>query len=94
MTGFALSEAGRGAIVPLVTLGASIATLFLWPLIGCFYWKRATEAGALSAMVLGFVAIVLLHFTTLKETLPFGAGTAGFIVGACAFVVVSLLSKR
>lgn len=55
--GFCLSETGRGAITPLVTLGASLATLMLWPLLGLkFDWiGRKT---AIFAMLAGLGVIV------------------------------------
>ena len=89
VTCFALSETGRGAMAPLVTLGASIATLFLWPLVGMFYWKSATSTGVLAAMSSGFIAICLTKLTPLAQILPFGPGTAGFTVGFLVFITVS-----
>ncbi len=92
---FALTAIGRGAITPWVTLGASIATLFLWPFLGIFVWKRATAYSVIAAMCLGFLAICFARFTALGDLLPFGFATAGFLVGAVCFLgggLVTLLA--
>ncbi len=85
---FALSDLGSGAIIPLVTLGASLATLLLWPLIGMFIWKGATREGVIAGMGCGLLAILLTRFTSLGTALPFG-----FAVGLLAFLIGSLLTR-
>ncbi len=52
-----LTGIGRGAIVPWVTMSASIATLLIWPLLGTL-WKPATREGVMAAMCLGLLAIL------------------------------------
>lgn len=91
---FALTAIGRGAINPWVTLGASIATLLLWPFLGIFVWKRASAQSVIAAMCLGFAAICLTRFTALGDLLPFGFATAGFLVGALSFLGVGLRTPR
>lgn len=76
-----------GAIIPWVTLGASFATLLLWPFLGLFVWKRVSTYGVIAAMSLGFLTICITRFTALGQLLPFGFATAGFLVGALCFIV-------
>jgi solute:Na+ symporter, SSS family len=92
VTLFAFSKIGRGAIVSLVTLGASFATLNLWPLLGVFFWHRGTREGVIAAMVSGFAVICIARFTELGAKLPFGFATAGFLAGLICFVLVSFLT--
>ena len=64
----------------------------LIPLIGAIYWKRATTAGAITSMTLGFVTALAFM---LKD--GFDANTPiyySLAVGLVSFVVVSLLSRR
>jgi SSS family solute:Na+ symporter len=87
-----LTGIGRGAIVPWVTMSASIATLLIWPLIGTL-WKPAARQGAIAAMCLGFVAILTVNFTSLGAQLPVGFATVGFLVGGASFLAVTLLTR-
>ncbi|MFW9269054.1 sodium:solute symporter [Pseudomonas sp. NR3] len=64
----------------------------LVPLIGAIYWKRATTAGAITSMSLGFVTAL---FFMVKDGLD--ANTPIYYslsVALVSFVVVSLLSPR
>ena len=64
----------------------------LIPLIGAICWKRATTAGALSSMFLGFVTAVVFM---LKD--GFGSNTPiyySLAIGFMSFIVVSLCSRR
>ena len=88
----AFSAIGRSAIVPWVTMSASVVTLLLWPLLGTV-WKGATRQGVVAAMVLGFLAICLVRFTELGTGLPVGFATVGFLVGGTSFLGVSLLTR-
>lgn len=88
----AFTGIGRGAMVPWVTMSASIATLLFWPLLGTV-WRRATREGAIAAMCLGFLAICVVHFTKLGTQLPVGFATVGFLVGGASFFSVSLLTN-
>jgi SSS family solute:Na+ symporter len=64
----------------------------LIPLIGAIYWKRATTAGAITSMVLGFVTVLALMVKDgLDANTPIYYSLA---VGLVSFVLVSLLSRR
>lgn len=64
----------------------------LIPLIGAIYWKRATTAGAITSMALGFVtALVFMYKDGLDANTPIYYSLA---IGLVSFIVVSLLSPR
>lgn len=88
---FGLTAIGRSAITPWVTLGASIATLLLWPLLGMFVFRRASGATVVAAMSLGFLAICAARFTPVGDLLPVGFATTGFLVGGLSFLVGLLI---
>lgn len=64
----------------------------LVPLIGAIFWKRATTAGAITSMSLGFVTVLVFM---LKDGLE--ANTPIYYslsAGLVSFVLVSLCSRR
>jgi SSS family solute:Na+ symporter len=61
-------------------------------IIGAFFWKRATAAGALTSMVLGAILVLALQITGYKP-LGWWPGVWGFIVCIVFYVVVSLMTK-
>ncbi len=64
----------------------------LVPLIGAIFWKRATTAGAIASMSLGFVtALVFMFKDGLDANTPIYYSLA---IGLVSFVVVSLVSPR
>jgi len=64
----------------------------LIPLIGAIYWKRATTAGAISSMTLGFItALVFMFKDGLDSNTPIYYSLA---IGLVSFIVISLLSRR
>ena len=64
----------------------------LVPLIGAIFWKRATTAGAIASMGLGFATALLFMFKDgLDANTPIYYSLG---VGLVSFVVVSLLSPR
>jgi len=64
----------------------------LIPLIGAIFWKRATTAGAIASMSLGFATALLFMFKDgLDANTPIYYSLA---VGLVSFVMVSLLSRK
>jgi SSS family solute:Na+ symporter len=64
----------------------------LIPLMGAIFWKRATTAGAITSMVLGFVtALVFMLKDGLDANTPIYWSLA---IGLVSFVLVSLFSPR
>ncbi|WP_346840654.1 sodium:solute symporter [Metapseudomonas otitidis] len=64
----------------------------LVPLIGAIYWKRATTAGAIASMTLGFLTVLGFMFKDgLDANTPIYYSLA---VGLVSFVVISLVTRR
>lgn len=94
--GLTFSEIGRGYLAPLVTFGATIATLLLWPTIGIFAWKNSTKPGVISAMFLGLLALCVTNIINALDifSLPVGSATITFFVSLVTFVLVSLMTQK
>ena len=60
-------------------------------IIGAFFWKRATAAGALSSMIGGAAAVLCLQLTGYKP-LGMWPGVWGLVVCLLLYVVISLLT--
>ena len=79
-------------IVPL-SVAASAGLLMAVPtIIGAFFWKRATAAGALTSMVLGAILVLTLQLTGYKP-LGWWPGVWGFIVCIVLYIIVSLVTQ-
>ncbi|GLO12724.1 sodium:solute symport protein [Pseudomonas putida] len=64
----------------------------LVPLIGAIFWKRATTAGAIASMSLGFATALLFMFKDgLEANTPI---YYSLVIGLVSFVVVSLMSSK
>ncbi|WP_301151821.1 sodium:solute symporter [Metapseudomonas otitidis] len=64
----------------------------LVPLIGAIYWKRATTAGAIASMTLGFLTVLGFMFKDgLDANTPIYYSLA---VGLVSFVAISLVTRR
>jgi SSS family solute:Na+ symporter len=64
----------------------------LIPLMGAIFWKRATTAGAIASMGMGFAtALVFMFKDGLDANTPIYYSLG---VGLVSFVLVSLLSRR
>ncbi|RWU24942.1 sodium:solute symporter [Pseudomonas alkylphenolica] len=64
----------------------------LVPLIGAIYWKRATTAGAITSMTLGFItALAFMIKDGMDANTPIYYSLA---IALVSFVVVSLMSRR
>ncbi|MGH8382152.1 sodium:solute symporter [Pseudomonas sp.] len=64
----------------------------LVPLIGAIYWKRATTAGAITSMTLGFVtALAFMIKDGMDANTPIYYSLA---IALVSFVLVSLMSRR
>jgi SSS family solute:Na+ symporter len=79
-------------IVPL-SVAASAGLLMAVPtIIGAFFWKRATAAGALSSMIIGAILVLILQITGIKP-LGWWPGVWGAIVCTGLYIIVSLFTK-
>ncbi len=64
----------------------------LIPLMGAIFWKRATTAGAITSMGMGFAtALVFMFKDGLDANTPIYYSLG---VGLVSFVLVSLMSRR
>jgi SSS family solute:Na+ symporter len=64
----------------------------LVPLIGAIFWKRATTAGAITSMTLGFVtALAFMIKDGMDANTPIYYSLA---IALVSFVVVSVMSRR
>jgi Na+/proline symporter len=86
-------------IVPFTIVSFNIAAGYLYPLIGMLFWRRATEAGAIVAMLTNFIVTLTTYVLTVYGFLPkFAAGFEyvlwGHGIAAPLFVITSLLTSR
>ncbi len=88
--GFAELQLDLIAVLSVATSSGLVAVVPA--IIGAFYWRRGTAAGAL-ASVLGTSAFVLLMYATGNSLLGLPAGIWGIVVAALLFVSVSLVTK-
>ena len=80
-------------LIAVLSVAASSGLVAMVPaLIGAFYWKRGTAAGALTSVV-GTSAFVLLMYATGNSLLCLPAGVWGIVVASVLFVGVSLVTK-
>ncbi|MGO3057221.1 sodium:solute symporter family protein [Halomonas sp. AOP43-A1-21] len=79
-------------LIAVLSVAASSGLVAMVPaIIGAFYWKRGTAAGAL-ASVLGTSVFVLVMYATGNSLLGLPAGIWGIVVATVLFVGVSLLT--
>lgn len=84
----------------LVSLGvmayAGTANLVV-PLIGAFFWRRATASGAVAGLICGVATLCFLDPKTnpmfATPPIPVHPGFVGLVVNALVFVVVSVLTR-
>ena len=74
-------------------VAASAGLLVVVPaIIGAFFWRRGTAAGALASIIGGGVLVFWLQLTGTR-LLGQGAGVWGLVVSVLLFVVVSLATR-
>jgi len=79
-------------IAPLASAASAGLLMAVPAIIGAFFWKRATAAGALTSMVVGAVLVLILQIQGYKP-LGWWPGVWGFIVCIVLYVVVSLMTE-
>jgi SSS family solute:Na+ symporter len=90
---WAAGKKGLAFMIAPLAAAASAGLLMVVPaIIGAFFWKRATAAGALASMVVGAILVLTLQLTEYK---PFGwwPGVWGFILCIILYVIVSLSTR-
>ncbi|HCR98572.1 MAG: sodium:solute symporter family protein [Halomonas sp.] len=79
-------------LIAVLSVAASSGLVAMVPaIIGAFYWKRGTAAGALASIV-GTSVFVLLMYATGNSLLGLPAGIWGIVVAAALFVGVSFIT--
>lgn len=80
-------------LIAVLSVAASSGLVAMVPaIIGAFYWKRGTAAGAL-ASIIGTSVFVLLMYATGNSLLGLPSGIWGIFVSTALFVGVSLVTK-
>lgn len=80
-------------LIAVLSVAASSGLVAMVPaIIGAFYWKRGTAAGALASIV-GTSMFVLLMYATGNSLLGLPAGIWGILVATALFIGVSLVTK-
>lgn len=80
-------------LIAVLSVAASSGLVAMVPaLIGAFYWKRGTAAGALVSVV-GTSAFVLVMYATGNSLLGLPAGVWGIVVSSVLFIGVSVVTR-
>lgn len=80
-------------LIAILSVAASSGLVAMVPtIIGAFYWKGGSAAGALASVV-GTSIFVLLMYATGNSLLGLPAGVWGIVVASGLFVGVSLVTK-
>ena len=90
---WAAGKKGLAFMIAPLSSAASAGLLMAVPaIVGAFFWRRATAAGALSSMLVGGLLVLVLQITGYKP-LGMWPGVWGFIVCTVLYVGISLLTK-
>lgn len=90
---WAHGKTGLSFMIAPLSSAASAGLLMAVPaIIGAFFWRRSTAAGALVSMLAGAACVLLLQFTGAKP-LGLWPGIWGFILCIVLFIGVSLLTR-
>ncbi|WP_349295549.1 sodium:solute symporter family protein (plasmid) [Thioclava sp. 'Guangxiensis'] len=82
------------SMISILSVAASVGLIVVVPaIIGAFFWKRGTAAGALASIV-GGVIFVLWMYLSGNSLFGLNAGILSLPVAALLFVGVSLVTKR
>ncbi|MFZ5648643.1 MAG: sodium:solute symporter family protein [Bacillota bacterium] len=79
-------------LIAVLSVASSAGLLVIVPsIIGAFFWKRGTAAGAITSIVVGGIIAFWFQFGGVKP-LGWGPGVWSGIVSASLFIIVSLLT--
>jgi SSS family solute:Na+ symporter len=79
-------------LIAVLSVASSAGLLVIVPaIVGAFFWKRGTAAGAITSIVIGGIAAFYFQFGGVKP-LGWGPGVWSGIISVFLFVVVSLLT--
>jgi len=81
-------------LIAVLSVSASAGLLVMVPpLVGAFFWRRGTAAGAVSAIVIAGLVVFGLEFSS-TEFLGQGSGVWGLLLSIVIFVGVSLATPK
>ncbi|MFN4167290.1 MAG: sodium:solute symporter [Pannonibacter phragmitetus] len=81
------------SMIAILSVAASVGLLVTVPaIIGAFFWRRGTAAGALVS-ILGGVAFVVWMYLTGNKLFGLNAGVLALPVSTLLFIAVSLVTK-
>ena len=90
---WAAGKTGLAFMIAPLSAAASAGLLMAVPsIIGAFFWKRATAAGALSSMLIGAAVVLILQVTGYKP-LGMWPGIWGSAVCLVLYIGVSLVTR-
>ncbi|MCL6479101.1 MAG: sodium:solute symporter family protein [Peptococcaceae bacterium] len=82
----------RLGLIAVLSVASSAGLLVIVPaIIGAFFWKRGTAAGAITSILVGGIVAFLFQFGGIKP-LGWGPGVWSGITSAALFIIVSLLT--
>ena len=82
------------SLISILSVAASSGLVVMVPaIIGAFFWKRGTAAGALSSIIGGGLFVIVMYMTG-NNLFGLNAGILGLPVSALVFVLVSLVTVR
>nr|WP_321457037.1 sodium:solute symporter family protein [uncultured Cohaesibacter sp.] len=82
------------SLISILSVAASSGLVVMVPaIIGAFFWKRGTAAGALASVLLGGLFVIVMYMTGNK-LFGLNAGILGLPVASVIFVLVSLVTRQ
>lgn len=80
-------------LIAVLSVASSAGLIVVVPaIVGTFFWKRGTAAGAIASIVPTAIIVLILEFGGF-EPLGIGAGIWGLVLSTVLFVGVSLMTK-
>ena len=82
------------SLISILSVAASSGLVVMVPaIVGAFFWKKGTAAGALSSILLGGLFVIVMYMTG-NNLFGLNAGILGLPVATILFVLVSLVTSR
>lgn len=93
---FVISIRPPGLIGAIAGVAFPLAIPLVIPMLGAFYWKRSTAAGAITAIVAGQLSILLTVFGVIPRAvwMGFDASIYASVVSGVLLILVSLATAK
>jgi len=91
---FALKKPGYIIDISMLTWGT--CSMFIWPAIGCFFWKRGTKVAAITCLIVGLFSMFAVYFGWFgikKFAFGFHFCFWGVVTSGVTYFVVSLFTR-